>query len=206
MTKSTALQVITRVAPRKNELPLADSPLARQGEWSPLVWLVAAHGGAGATALARALAPCGDAGQQWPVKDESRWCVIVARSTRTGIEAAHDAALQAQADKTGKCRVLGIVLVEDTPGKTPKAIEQRISVLERVVPSIWRVPYIEAWREALTEELPEWSPLDDEDEPSQTSRFGRKKTTPSAFERVPESIAEIGSDLVDRAREANSHL
>ena len=59
---------------------LADTRLAPEGEMDPLIWLVAAHGGAGATYLAHALAPFGDAGQQWPVHDKYPWCVIVAVS------------------------------------------------------------------------------------------------------------------------------
>lgn len=191
-------------------LALASESLADPHQWSPLVWLVGAHGGAGVSTLAHSIAPCGDAGQQWPVHDQFPWCVIVARSTRSGVEAAHDAALQAQVGKAGHCRVLGVILVDDAPGKTPKSVEQKITVVKKVVPMIWRVPYFPQWREVLNDELPVWSPLDDhDDEPQQdhsVARFARKKKTPSALEVVPAIVQTIGQEMIDLAREANSHV
>lgn len=194
---------LKRVALSGGGNPLAHQRLAPEGQRDPLVWLVAAHGGAGATFLAHSLAPFGDAGQQWPVKDKYPWCVIVARATRAGLEAAHDLALQDQSNKSGGCRVLGIILVADAPGKTPKSIEQRISVLEKTVPTIWRVSYFEDWREATLEELPEWSPLDEEPEEEEPKFWQKKKENPNIVHR---SVRDIGQDLVDRAREANRHL
>ncbi|MCQ9334512.1 hypothetical protein NQ042_10590 [Corynebacterium phoceense] len=183
--------------------PLAEERLAQVGERDPLIWLIAAHGGAGATFLARSLAPFGDAGQFWPVKDKYPWCVVVARTTRTGLEAAHDLVLQEQSNKSGGCRVLGIILVADAPGKTPKSIEQRISVLEKTVPTIWRVGYFEDWRESTLEDLPQWSPLDEEPEDEKGKFWKKKKENPNVVHR---ELRDIGQDLVDRAREANKHL
>ncbi|MDN6130455.1 MAG: hypothetical protein L0I87_00320 [Corynebacterium casei] len=186
-------------------LPIADKPLHQGEDFSPLVWLVGAHGGAGTTTLAHAIAPFGDAGQQWPAHDEYPWTVIVARTTREGIEAAHDTALQAQAGKCGDCKVLGVVLVADAPGKTPKAIEQRITVLERVVPTIWSVEYHGAWRANLLKDLPQWSPLDDE--PEQIERkFWQKKQPNTDIETIPQSLRDVAEELIDRAREAHKHL
>ncbi|EFQ79361.1 hypothetical protein MHX62_10070 [Corynebacterium sp. ACRQM] len=183
---------------------LADTRLAPEGEMDPLIWLVAAHGGAGATYLAHALAPFGDAGQLWPVHDKYPWCVIVARTTRAGLEAAHDLALQDQSNKTGGCRVLGIILVADAPGKLPRSLEQRITVLEKTVPTIWRVDYFDDWRESTVDELPQWSPLDDEPEEEEPTKFWQKKK--ESPDLVHKSVRSIGQDLVERAREANKHL
>lgn len=205
MSASPVVKTLRRVSLRETAgLPVATEPLAPAGEWAPLVWLVGAHGGAGTTTLAHALAPFGDAGQQWPGEDEERWCVIVARSTRAGVEAAHDAVLQSQAGKSGQCIVFGVILVDDAPGKTPKSIEQRVSVLEKIVPTIWRVPYIGEWREVLAVELPEWSPLNDVPEQEKKPRFGRKKPGPSALEQVPQSLINIGAEVVNRAMKASS--
>ncbi|MET3945287.1 DUF6668 family protein [Corynebacterium mucifaciens] len=203
MSSSAAAQLRRVSLPEKAGLKVANSPLAPSGEWSPLVWLVGAHGGAGTSTLARVLGPFGDAGQTWPAEDEHRWCVVVARSTRSGVEAAHDAVLQAQAGKVGHCCVWGVILVEDAPGKTPKSIEQRISVLEKIVPTIWRVPYVGEWRENLLDRLPEWSPLDEPQEPESTSRVLRKRTKVSALEQVPQPVRRIGEELVERAYEAH---
>ncbi|MFZ2292271.1 DUF6668 family protein [Corynebacterium casei] len=191
--------------PEHAGLPIADRPLHQSDDFSPLVWLVGAHGGAGTTTLAHTIAPFGDAGQQWPAADEYPWTVIVARTTREGIEAAHDAALQAQAGKCGDCKVLGVILVADTPGKVPKTVEQRITVLERVVPTIWSVEYHGGWRSSLIDELPSWSPLDEEPEPVERKWWQKKKTEDTA-EIIPPAVQEIAEELIDRAREAHKHL
>lgn len=195
----------------KNGLALAKEKLAPSNEWAPMAWLVGAHGGAGVTTLAHTFAPFGDAGQTWPVADENPWCVVVARATREGTEAAHNAVLQAQASKTGKCRVVGVLLVEAAPDFLPEPVEQKITVLKKVVPNIWHVPFVEDWAAALRTELPEWSPLTDE-APVETvkktpSRLRRKKQSgPPPLEEVPEPIKHIGHDIVDRVREANSFI
>lgn len=187
-------------------LAIAERPLHHGEGFSPLVWLVGAHGGAGVTSLAHAIAPFGDAGRQWPAHDEHPWTIIVARTTRDGIEVAHDAALQAQAGNCGDCRVLGVVLVADAPGKTPKAVEQRITVLERVVPTIWRVDYQPAWRARLIKDLPQWSPLDDEPEPVASKWWQKKKRTEDEPDTIPDTIRSVAEDIIDRARQAHKHL
>ncbi|TVS26968.1 DUF6668 family protein [Corynebacterium sanguinis] len=209
MSSTATAAKLRRVSlPEKAGLPLATKPLAdSDAEFEPMVWLVGAHGGAGVTSLSKVLAPCGDAGQQWPDQDESPWCVIVARATRTGVEAAHDVALQAQVGKNGRCRVIGVILVADAPGKTPKAVEQRATVIGKVVPNIWHVPYFSEWCEVLTSELPEWSPLEDDDDAAdENRRFGRRKKGPSAVEVVPKNLRLVGWEIVDRVREAHAHL
>lgn len=203
MSSSAAAQLRRVSLPENAGLKVASSPLAPSRERSPLVWLVGAHGGAGTSTLARVLGPFGDAGQTWPAEDEQRWCVVVARSTRSGVEAAHDTVLQARAGQVGHCCVWGVILVEDAPGKTPKSIEQRISVLEKIVPTIWRVPYIGEWRESLLDSLPEWSPLDEPQEPESTLRVIRKRRKVSALEQVPQSVRHIGEELVERAYKAH---
>ncbi|MEZ2190075.1 hypothetical protein [Corynebacterium sp. CCM 9204] len=74
-------------------LPVADEPLVLADTWqtAPAVWLVDAHGDAGVTSLSHVWEPMGDAGQTWPGTDEHPWCVVVRRSTKTGLEKAHQA-------------------------------------------------------------------------------------------------------------------
>ena len=179
--------------------------------WPPMAWLVGAHGGAGVTTLAHTLAPFGDAGMTWPVQDEHPWCVVVARATREGVEAAHNAVLQSQAAKTGPCRVIGVMLVEAAPDFLPETVEQKITVLKKVVPNIWNVPFIDEWAAELRSKLPEWSPLNS-DAPAEPAakprRFLPKKrqNAPSALEEVPADVKLIGHEIVDRVREANRFI
>ena len=215
MEGSTAVMgaqpVVTKTLTRRVSMannagvPIATEPLHQGEEFSPLVWLVGAHGGAGTTSLAHAIAAFGDAGQQWPAEDEFPWTVIVARTTREGLEAAHDTALQAQAGKCGDCKVLGVILVADAPGKMPKAIEQRMTVLERVVPTIWTVDYHSSWRETLTKDRPQWSPLDDEPEPIER-KWWQKNKTDDTPDTIPVAVQEMAEEIIDRARQAQKHL
>ena len=175
-------------------LPLATTPLADVDEWAPIVWAVAAHGGAGASSLAHALAPMGDAGQCWPVQDEHPWCVIVARSTRDGLEAAHDALLQAQAGRAGSCVVLGLMVVADAPGKLPKPVLQKLKVIERIVPQIWRVSFHAQWRSELIDHRPDWSPLDESDDDHRKwFHLSHRSGEPT----IPADVKKIGEELVE---------
>lgn len=99
---------------------------------------------------------------------------------------------------------MGIILVADAPGKLPRSLEQRITVLEKTVPTIWRVDYFDDWRESTVSDLPQWSPLDDEPEEEEPTKFWQKKKPSPNL--VHKSVRDIGEDLVDRAREANKHL
>ena len=128
----------------KHRLDVASVPLCPSHLRKPLVWLVGAHGGAGVTSLAAALAPMGDAGRVWPAKDTYRLCVLVGRTTREGLERLHDAALQARAGLAGDVEVLGAILVADTPGGMPKSLQKKLYALESVVPRLWRIDYVPA--------------------------------------------------------------
>jgi hypothetical protein len=206
-TQPVVTKALTRRVslPEQAGLPIAEQPLHQDEGFSPLVWLVGAHGGAGTTSLAHAVAAFGDAGQQWPAEDEYPWSVIVARTTREGLEAAHDTALQAQAGKSGDCKVLGVILVADAPGKIPKAIEQRMTVLERVVPTIWTVDYHPSWRESLTKDRPQWSPLDDAPEPVE-KKWWQKNKTDDIPDTIPAAVQEMAEEIIDRARQAHKHI
>lgn len=211
---SEAVVALRRIGYNEQEgLAHAQDVLAPADEWAPMAWLVGAHGGAGVTTLAHTLAPFGDAGQTWPVMDENPWCVVVARATREGVEAAHNAVLQAQAAKAGHCRVVGVMLVEAAPDFMPETVEQKITVLRKVVPNIWHVPFVEEWAAALRDELPLWSPLNEETpaepEPGRKARVRlpkKKPKGPHPLEEVPQPIKTIGYDLVDRVREANRFI
>lgn len=182
-------------------LPIADEALWDGRGRAPVVWAVGAHGGAGASTLAQVLAPVGDAGARWPAHDEFGLCVVVCRSTRTGLDAAQSAVLQAQSGHAGSCEVLGVVIVADAPGKTPKSLRHRESVLEELT-TVWRVPYLPGIRENDIEDLAVWQPTSDTDEVAGRGRKRAKKQPVTAA--VPQVLADRGDDIFRAAFAAHS--
>ena len=179
----------------REALPLAQQALHTGDARPPVAWFVGAHGGSGASTLAHVFAPMGDADKQWPTHDEHPMCVVVCRSTKSGLDAAQSAVLQAKSDNAGNCTVLGVVIVADAPGKTPKALRQRETVLEDLT-TIWRVPYIAGIRVSDRSDLAVWEPsMPDEEE--QRRRFPSKKQP--VTDAVPKALAEVGRKIFTKA-------
>ncbi|KQB84079.1 hypothetical protein Cocul_00875 [Corynebacterium oculi] len=174
------------VHPSKLKLPVAATSRVAPGEDDPAVWLVGAHGGAGVSTLAHVLAPAGDAGMMWPSGERSMCCVLVCRSTAMGLEDAHDVLIQARNGLAGDVVVLGLVVVADAPGRTPKTLEQKIAVLSQITQKVWRVPYIDQWRGEMREDLPVWVPGDE------LPRKRRGRLPPGV---VPPVVGEIGQEI-----------
>lgn len=110
------------------------------------VW-VGAHGGAGASTLARALGGV-DLGRRWPDvhKGDPGRMLLVARTHASGIQAASEVLdrLRRQEHPAGT-ELLAVVLVADAPGNLPAALSRRIRVLRSAVRT-HRIPWIPAWR------------------------------------------------------------
>lgn len=60
--------------------------------------------------------------------------------------AAKAAAKQWAAGLAGAVEVLGLVLVADAPGRTPKALRDQIPIIGGGFPRTWQLPWIEACR------------------------------------------------------------
>lgn len=184
-------------------LPVATTSVATKTgstDPAPAVWLVGAHGGAGCTTLAHLCAPMGDAGQVWPAAEENPFCIVVCRSTKHGLERAHQAALQARAGEAGEIILLGVAIVEDTPEPCPKVLERKISVIERHFRT-WRIPYLEEVRTVDLDELASWEPGDEHPQPRR--KLGRKKP-PLMTEVVPTAVMIAAEDIFSSAAEAHN--
>ena len=178
-------------------LAVADEPL-NNTTTKPIGWLVGVHGGAGATTLAALLAPFMDSHGVIPAQDDPRTCILVAQSHKAGLKKLLDAILQFDTDQAGGAELLGVVIVETQPGKTPKALLGDIQRITEAAPggNVWHVPFVESWRTHLPKELPEWAPGDEL--PENMSRSERKaRSNPLRF--VPESIAVDAADMFERA-------
>lgn len=110
------------------------------------LWVVAAHGGAGATTVARLL-DAGDAGQVWPApRSGAVSAVVVARHHLSGLRAAQAAAIQWASGVIAGVHLVGLVLVADSPVKQPKELADFQRLVMGAFPAVWHVEYVPAWR------------------------------------------------------------
>lgn len=99
-------------------------PVPATGELPPLFGLLGAHGGAGATTLARMWAPAADLDGQWPAdRSTTQTVFVVARESLDGIRAA---ARLLRMDAAGHTPpgvfVAGLLGIAARPGRVPKEI------------------------------------------------------------------------------------
>ena len=135
------------VAPQRN-IPAPDTqlPFVYPLVWAPL-WVVGAHGGAGEKSLASLLPGAIPTHHGWPqVNGQVLPVVVVARSNAAGLNAAQRAAQQWAAGLVPGVDLLGLVVMQDAPGRLPKALRDRQQVIAGGFPRSWSVPWIESWR------------------------------------------------------------
>ncbi|MES4886060.1 DUF6668 family protein [Streptomyces sp. NPDC000349] len=109
-------------------------------------WWLGVHGGAGVSMLEQAVPGGRDAGRAWPTAQGNQLVVLVARSTAHGLAAAQSAAQQWASRMVTGIDLLGLVVVADAPGRRPRALRDRVSLVSGAVPRLWEIPWVEAWR------------------------------------------------------------
>ena len=109
--------------------PVWSRPIAEPGGRPPAVWLLGAHGGAGVSTLEKMWAPARDSRRGWPASDTNPFVVIVSRMQVSGLDAAHQLALQHRAQKVGDCGLLGLVTVAAAPGKPAVSVVRRREIV-----------------------------------------------------------------------------
>lgn len=154
-------------------------------------WLVAAHGGAGASMLAAAWGQmAGDAQGCFPGghDNESPFVLIVARESAYGLARAHDLITQHVSGHGGPTLLVGLITVAAQPGRRENADLRRYrEVIAGVIgDQVWRIPWVPGWIETTAEELPAW-PLD---EPLPT---GRRRLP--VEEHIPREVAVVAYDI-----------
>lgn len=169
-------------------LPVAADPVVTDTGDVPSVWLVEAHPGAGADVAERAFAPFADAKAVIPAANEWPAVVIVAASHMPGIVAAHNLILQFKTHKAGGAMLLGLLLVDQSGERYPKEVSRRLMAVQKLVDSVWTLPYIPAWRGLLLHDRPVWSP----DDGVPTGKAA-KKINPATS--VPAEVCAIGDEI-----------
>jgi uncharacterized protein DUF6668 len=144
--------LVPSLGPQPGVIPPPPQSLARvtMAAATARVWWVGVHGGAGESTLARLMEGSSAAGHAWPVPATSAGSarpsvVLVARTHASGLRAAQAAATEWAAGDV-PVRLLGLVLVADAPGRTPRPLRDLARLVVGGVPSAWHVPWHEPWR------------------------------------------------------------
>ena len=125
----------------------ADRLARRTMSGSAALWIIGAHGGAGESRIAdllgaRATDHC------WPVLQDGSEprVLLVCRADMRGLTAARSALTQWVSGATPKADLLGLAILADAPGKTPKALRDFAAIVGGGAPRLWTLPWVEAWR------------------------------------------------------------
>ena len=118
---------------------------------------VSVHGGAGESTLAALVPGSIDSGGAWPCAPDLETdeifptpVILVARTHVPGLLAAQTALREWASGVVQPVQMLGIVLVEDIPGRPPKVIRDLSKLVAGGAPARWRVSYFHALREGIS--------------------------------------------------------
>lgn len=114
--------------------------------WGPRVWIVGAHGGAGESTLAALDEGFAATNHRWPTiedDDPSNLVLVVARTHAHGLACAARVLGQwASGDLPGlPLELLGLVLIEDAPGKLPRELADQVRISAGGAPRSWLVGF-----------------------------------------------------------------
>ncbi|MFD3706169.1 hypothetical protein ACFWUP_23770 [Nocardia sp. NPDC058658] len=180
---------VTVEPPRHGRIAaIRNDPLPVTGAHPPLVAIVGAHGGAGATTLARWWAPAADSERCWPASPHTTQLVtIAARLCLPGLISCAERLREWRAELAPDgVVVVGVVLTAARPGKVPAAIRRYRTLIEDLAPAVWAI----GWHEELLErELDELARFHPGDRPPP-----RRAPLTST---VPADVHHVGTDLID---------
>ncbi|GAA4655819.1 hypothetical protein GCM10023346_49090 [Arthrobacter gyeryongensis] len=117
---------------------------------SAALWVAGAHGGSGESRIADLIGGARVTGHCWPVlHDGSRPRVLlVCRADIRGLTAAQGALTQWASGAAPALDLLGLAVLADAPGKTPKPLRDFATIVSGGAPRSWTLPWVEAWRHA----------------------------------------------------------
>jgi hypothetical protein len=126
----------------------ADRLARRPMTGSAALWITGTHGGAGESRIADLLHEARVTDHCWPVlQDGSKPRVLlVCRADMRGLTAARSALTQWASGATPEVDLLGLAILADAPGKTPKALRDFAAIVGGGAPRLWTLPWVEAWR------------------------------------------------------------
>jgi hypothetical protein len=119
--------------------------------------VVGAHGGAGESTVAALDPEWAAGGHAWPEQTTPVRvpAIVVCRTHATGLTAARLAAQQWASGAVPAVDLLGLVAIDDAPGRLPKPLRDLLRVAAGGYPRLWRIPWSEAWRLGTEAPLPD---------------------------------------------------
>jgi Family of unknown function (DUF6668) len=151
--------------PPDRRLPTRAGPIDSTAR--PAWIFVGAHGGAGASTLARFSHEHDpnhaglDGGRGWPdpAAERTQAVVFVARTHMAGLAWARDVARAYLAGLApAGLHLVGLVLVPDEPSRLPRPLTAAADLLTGAYPRIWRVPYQPDLRLVIGPHAETWTP------------------------------------------------
>jgi hypothetical protein len=130
----------------------ADRLARRTMTGTATLWITGAHGGAGESRIAGLLDGARATDHCWPVLHEGSnpRVLLVCRADISGLTAARSALTQWASGATPEVDLLGLAVLADAPGKTPKALRDFAAIVGGGAPRLWTLPWVEAWRHGDT--------------------------------------------------------
>jgi hypothetical protein len=130
----------------------ADRLARRTMSGSAALWITGTHGGSGESRIADLLHGARATDHCWPVlQDGSKPKVLlVCRADLRGLTTARSALTQWASGATPEVELLGLAILADAPGKTPKALRDFAAIVGGGAPRLWTLPWVETWRHGDT--------------------------------------------------------
>ena len=126
----------------------ADRLSRRTMSGSAALWIAGTHGGAGESRIAAVLDGARVTDHCWPVLQDGSTprVLLVCRADMRGLTAARSALTQWASGAAPELDLLGLAVLADAPGKTPKALRDFAAIVGGGAPRLWILPWVEAWR------------------------------------------------------------
>jgi len=134
----------------------ADRLASRSMAGTARLWVVGTHGGAGESRIADLIESARSADHCWPVLPGggSPQVLLVCRADMRGLTTARNALTQWASGAAPQVDLLGLAVLADAPGKTPKALRDFTALVGGGAPRFWTLPWVDAWRHTDTTAMP----------------------------------------------------
>ncbi|WP_280202781.1 MULTISPECIES: hypothetical protein [Nocardia] len=184
------------VAAPARRAPVRGAPLAVTGRYPPLFAVMGAHGGAGASTLARWWAPAADTGRAWPASPATtRYVLVAARLCMPGLTAAADRLREWHAGLAPDgVTVIGLVLTATRPGRVPSVVRGYRGVVADLVEYVYDIGWHDELLGCELDELAEFQPADPP--PPRRTRLR---------EAVPADVYDTGTRILNHLAVTHKH-